>query len=123
MSTKTRGRSLGGWTPSSLPSAGDQDEEQFWLDREVSLIQNLLQDRGELPRKEIGETLGCKYWGPLRFRRALKEGVERGAFRRTGSGRYAPALRGGGGAARAARPGRPPRRSSCAGRAAVPSSS
>jgi hypothetical protein len=91
MSTKTRGRSLGGWMPSSMPSAGDQDEEQFWLDREVSLIENLLQDRGELPRKEIGETLGCKYWGPMRFRRALKEGVERGAFQRTGSGRYGPA--------------------------------
>lgn len=89
--TKTRGRSLGGWTPSTMPSEADADEQQFWLDREVSLIQNLLQDRGELPRKEIGETLGCKYWGPLRFRRALKEGVERGAFRRTGSGRYGPA--------------------------------
>jgi hypothetical protein len=91
MSTKTRGRSMGGWIRSSMPSAGDQDEEQFWLEREVSLIQNLLQDRGELPRKEIGETLGCKYWGPMRFRRALEEGIERGAFRRTGSGRYGPA--------------------------------
>jgi hypothetical protein len=91
MSTKTRGRSLGGWSPSSWPSQEDADEQQFWLDREVSLIENLLKDRGELPRKEIGETLGCKYWGPLRFRRALKEGVDRGAFRRTGHGRYGPA--------------------------------
>jgi hypothetical protein len=37
-----------------------------------------------------GETLGCKYWGPLRFRQALKEGVERGAFRKVGRGRYGP---------------------------------
>jgi hypothetical protein len=29
--------------------------------------------------------------GPLRFRNALKEGVERGAFRKTGRNRYAPA--------------------------------
>jgi hypothetical protein len=40
---------------------------------------------------EIGEQLGCKYWGPLRFRSALKQGVERGAFRKTGHNRYAPA--------------------------------
>jgi hypothetical protein len=90
MTSKTHGRSLGGWGPTTMPSSEDADEQQFWLDREVSLIQNLLEDRGELPRKEIGETLGCKYWGPLRFRRALKEGVERGAFTRTGSGRYGP---------------------------------
>jgi hypothetical protein len=35
-------------------------------------------------RKEIGDRLGCKYWGPLRFRNALKQGVERGAFRKRG---------------------------------------
>src|SRR3954463_5234261 len=90
MTSKTHGRPLGGWGPNTMPSSEDVDEEQFWLDREVSLIQNLLEDRGELPRKEIGEALGCKYWGPLRFRRALKEGVERGAFRRAGGGRVAP---------------------------------
>jgi len=43
-----------------------------------------------MERKEIGERLGCKYWGPMRFRSALKEGVERGAFRKTGRNRYAP---------------------------------
>ena len=32
-----------------------------------------------------------RYWGPLRFRGALKEGVERGAFRKVGFNRYAPA--------------------------------
>jgi hypothetical protein len=50
-----------------------------------------LQDRGELDKDAIGETLGCKYWGPMRFRQALKEGVERGAFRKVGRNRYAPA--------------------------------
>jgi hypothetical protein len=92
MTTKEKTHtSLGGWAPWSAPSERDADEDRYWLDREVSLIENLLKDRGELPRKEIGETLGCKYWGPLRFRRALKEGVDRGAFRRTGNGRYGPA--------------------------------
>jgi hypothetical protein len=57
----------------------------------MSLIQNLLDDEGELDRKEIGDRLGCRYWGPMRFRHALKQGVDRGAFRKTGRNRYAPA--------------------------------
>ena len=32
-----------------------------------------------MDRKDIDNTLGCKYWGPMRFRQALKEGVERAA--------------------------------------------
>jgi hypothetical protein len=38
----------------------------------------------------IGETLGCRYWGPLRFRNALKEGVKRGEFAKAGRSRYGP---------------------------------
>ena len=77
--------------PGPSASVPDKDENEWWLDREVSLIKNLLDDRGELPRGEIGDTLGCKYWGPMRFRNALREGVKRGAFRKVGAGRYAPA--------------------------------
>jgi hypothetical protein len=76
--------------PGPVSSAPDADENEWWLRREISLIQNLLADEGELDRKEIGDRLGCKYWGPLRFRHALKQGVERGAFRRSGRNRYAP---------------------------------
>jgi hypothetical protein len=76
------------YTPFPSTSSTDVDENEWWLRREISLIQNLLQEEGELPRKVIGDKLGCKYWGPLRFRGALKAGVERGAFRRT-SGGYA----------------------------------
>ena len=78
-------------TPSSLapfPGPGgstvDADENEWWLRREISLIQNLLQEEGELDRSEIGERLGCKYWGPMRFRAALKEGEKRGAFHKSG---------------------------------------
>lgn len=75
-----------------FPEAGNRnaDEDEWWLQRELSLIRNLLEEEGELDRKVIGERLGCRYWGPMRFRRALKEGVARGVFRRTGRGRYAP---------------------------------
>jgi hypothetical protein len=88
--TRKRGHALAGWAPNVSPSEYDADEMDYWLNREVSLIRNLLDDRGEMARKEIGDALGCKYWGPMRFRQALKEGVNRGAFRRTRSGHYGP---------------------------------
>ena len=83
--------SLGGWSPTTSRSSRDEEEEQYWLDREVSLIENLLNEKGEMNRKDIGDTLGCKYWGPMRFRAALKEGVERGTFRKVSRGVYGPA--------------------------------
>jgi hypothetical protein len=90
-STKRRGQSIAGWAPTTSRSEYDQEELDYWRNREISLIHNLLEERGELSRDEIGEVLGCKYWGPLRFRQALKEGVERGAFRKLGAKRYGPA--------------------------------
>jgi hypothetical protein len=81
----------GTYTPFPGASSVDAEENEWWLRREVSLIQNLLQEEGELDKSEIGNRLGCKYWGPMRFRGALKEGVERGAFRKVGRNRYAAA--------------------------------
>jgi hypothetical protein len=82
---------MSAFTPFPSTSSRDADESEWWLRREISLIQSLLEDKGELPRGEIGEALGCKYWGPMRFRNALKEGVKRGAFRKVGRGRYTTA--------------------------------
>ena len=79
------------YTPFPSSSSVDQEENEWWLNREISLIHNLLTEEGELDKGTIGDTLGCKYWGPMRFRNALKEGVERGAFRKTARNRYAPA--------------------------------
>ena len=76
---------------SPFATSRDEDENTFWLEREISLIKNLLEEDGETSKSDIGNKLGCKYWGPMRFRNALKEGVERGAFKKTGRGRYAPA--------------------------------
>jgi hypothetical protein len=53
------------------------------------LIQNLFKEEGETSKKDIGDKLGCKYWGPMRFGAALREGVKRGAFRKAGRNRYA----------------------------------
>jgi hypothetical protein len=79
------------YTPFPGASSQDVDENEWWLRREISLIKNLLEDEGEKSKDEIGNALGCKYWGPLRFRNALKAGTERGAFRKTGRNRYAAA--------------------------------
>ncbi len=81
--------SRSGYTPFPGGSSVDQEENDWWLDREISLIRNLLETEGELERGDIGDKLGCKYWGPLRFRSALKEAVARGAIRKTSGGRYA----------------------------------
>jgi hypothetical protein len=82
---------MSAYTPFPSSSSRDQEENDWWLDRELSLIKNLLEDKGELTKDEIGDALGCKYWGPLRFRNALKEGVKRGVFRKQGRNRYAAA--------------------------------
>ena len=82
---------MSAFTPFPSASSRDADENRWWLERELSLIQNLLDDKGELSRNEIGTTLGCKYWGPMRFRNALKEGVKRGEFQKTGRNRFGPA--------------------------------
>jgi hypothetical protein len=73
------------YTPFPSTSSVDADENEWWLRREISLIENLLRDEGPLQRKAIGDKLGCKYWGPLRFRTALKEGIARGALRKEGN--------------------------------------
>jgi hypothetical protein len=79
------------YTPFPGASSQDVDENEWWLQREISLIHNLLDEEGELSKGEIGNRLGCRYWGPMRFRNALKEGVDRGAFRKASRNRYAPA--------------------------------
>src|SRR5919202_4467421 len=71
-------------------SSTDRDENAFWLDREISILQGALEDQGEMRRRDLGNLVGCKYWGPRRFANALKQGVERGAFEHPGVGRYAP---------------------------------
>lgn len=81
---------MASYTPFPGGSTKDQDENEWWLQREISLIRNLLDDEGETSRDDIGEKLGCRYWGPMRFRNALREGVKRGAFRKSTGKRYAP---------------------------------
>jgi hypothetical protein len=71
-------------------SSQDRDEEQFWLERELSILERALQENGEMRRRDLGNEVGCRYWGPRRFARALRAGVDDGRFRRVRRGMYAP---------------------------------
>jgi hypothetical protein len=79
------------WSPLPSGSSHDPDEDRYWLEREVTLLQRAVEDRGEMRRSELGDLIGCKYWGPGRFARALKAAVEQGRIKHTRIGRYGPA--------------------------------
>ena len=66
--TQRRGPSIAGWAPTIARSEYDEEELEFWTNREISLIQNLLQDRGELDKGTIGLVL-------LRVRLSSRSGV------------------------------------------------
>jgi hypothetical protein len=80
----------GGWSPMTSGSSYDRDEEDFWLERELSILERALQENGEMRRRDLGNAVGCKYWGPRRFAHALRAGVEEGRFQRPRRGVYAP---------------------------------
>ena len=100
-STGTRGRHSEperhsyGVAPFPGPGAAptDRDENEWWLEREIGMLQRALDDKGQMRRRDLGNLVGCKYWGPGRFSAALREGVKRGALEHTGFGRYGPARR------------------------------
>ena len=63
---------------------------QEWLEREVGMIERVVKEQGELRRAELAQRLGARYWGPGRFRAALREAVAEGVVARTGRDRYGP---------------------------------
>jgi hypothetical protein len=90
----TRGEGGGGWSPMIHSSSRDREDEGWWLDHEIEMLERALADRGEMGRGELGEAVGGRYWGPGRFSRALGEAVRRRAIAQPGRGRYAPAASG-----------------------------
>lgn len=85
-----RARGPRSWSPLQPGSTYDADEDRYWLEREITLLERALKDKGEMRRSDLGELIGCKYWGPRRFARALKAAVDQGRVRHSGFGRYAP---------------------------------
>jgi len=55
------------------------------LDREIDIIGRTLQERGPLRRDALADATGARFWGPGRFRRALRFATEEGAARQVSS--------------------------------------
>ncbi|HEX6457789.1 MAG TPA: MFS transporter [Thermoleophilaceae bacterium] len=60
------------------------------LDREIDSIERALDERGPTDRDDLAEAVGARYWGPGRFRAALREAEEEGRARRLSRMTYAP---------------------------------
>jgi MFS family permease len=60
------------------------------LDREIDSIARALDERGATSRDELARAVGARYWGPGRFRTALREAVDEGRARRLSRTTYAP---------------------------------
>jgi MFS family permease len=60
------------------------------FDREVSVIERTLADRGPVDRRELARLVGARFWGPGRFAGALRAAVEGGRARRVSRSRFGP---------------------------------
>jgi hypothetical protein len=68
------------WAPP--PSIRVRDDDGT-LPREVGQIEEALRD-GPLGRRGLAQAVGARYWGPGRFRRALRQALARGHVRARG---------------------------------------
>src|SRR4051794_13880000 len=79
--------SLSSYSPVQQSSSRVPDED---VDEEVAAIVDALRDAGPegLDRRALGERVGCRLWGPGRFRHALAVAHQRGLVRMASRGRY-----------------------------------
>jgi MFS family permease len=75
---------------SPLPTLALGIDDPDELDHEVDAISRALEERGEMSREELARALGARFWGPGRFRAALRQAVLEGAARRSSRDRFAP---------------------------------
>jgi hypothetical protein len=79
-----------GWSPLISSSSADLDENDYYLARELDMLERALREQGELRRRDLGRLVGCRYWGPGRFGRALRAGVKQGRISHPRRGVYGP---------------------------------
>ena len=71
-------------------SSGDEMAEDKALDHEIEAIGRALEERGATRREELAREVGARYWGPGRFREALREAVEEGRAVRVSGSSFGP---------------------------------
>jgi hypothetical protein len=77
-------RAVPAWMVAS--SLDDTDD----LDREIAAISQALDEHGATERQELARLVGARYWGPGRFRAALREAVQDGNARRLTRSTFGP---------------------------------
>ena len=70
-------RAVPAWMASSPPN----DTPDIDLDREIEAISRALDEHGPTDRRDLARLVGARYWGPGRFRAALREALEEGRAR------------------------------------------
>jgi hypothetical protein len=60
------------------------------LDREIEAIARALDEHGATDQRELARLIGARYWGPGRFREALREAVQEGRARRLSRSSFGP---------------------------------
>ncbi len=65
------------------------DDEKA-LDHEIETIANAVREGGILATRDLGRVVGARYWGPGRFRTALRSAIAEGRVVRVGPGRVGP---------------------------------
>ena len=83
------GRRIGrsAWSP--IPQTSTYPSHNPYLAREVDRIVDVLPRTGSMRSMEIARRAGAKYWGPGRFRTAMRSGLAAGRIRRVGWNRFA----------------------------------
>jgi len=75
------------WAP--LPQFSNYPRSNPYLAHEVDTIVDQLRDKGPQSVLELSWAIGARYWGPGRFRTAIRSGLASGQIRRVGRDRYA----------------------------------
>jgi MFS family permease len=79
-------RAVPPWMASSPPDdAADVD-----LDHEIETISRALDEHGPTDRRDLARLVGARYWGPGRFRAALREALEEGRARQISRSTFGP---------------------------------
>jgi MFS family permease len=71
---------------SGLPTATPRAHDDRDLDREIAVLAQALDEDGPAGRRELARRVRARYWGPGRYRRALRSALREGRIRRRGSG-------------------------------------
>ncbi|MCW2755390.1 MAG: proP 2 [Marmoricola sp.] len=67
------------------------DNQDAILDREIETLTRTLQEHGALSLRDLSRLTGARYWGPGRFRAAVREALAEGRAVRTRRGALGPA--------------------------------